>query len=55
MPDIDYIRAEIQHLRNQVAKQRKEICNISFQPALLRAGMMNFVQMSRSVRFRLSI
>jgi hypothetical protein len=33
MPGIDYIRAEIQHMRNEVAKQRKEIL------ALQRSGI----------------
>jgi hypothetical protein len=28
MPEIDFIRGEIQHMRNQVAKQRKEILQL---------------------------
>jgi hypothetical protein len=36
-------------------KTSSRICNISSQPARFRAGRMNFVQISRSVRLRLSI
>ena len=42
-------------MRPWVKLTSSRICNISSQPALRRAGVMNFVQMSRSERPRLSI
>ena len=41
-------------MRPLVKLTSSRICNISSQPARLTAGGMNLVQMSRSVRLRLS-